>query len=272
MKKKRISVEAFHIGAIAVALIVFLFIFSALSIIVLKGFPCIREAFQSSEIFFAIKLSLYTTSVSTLICILLAIPTAYALTKTAMPCKKLVQMILELPLSLPHLVLGLSLLMLFSTPFGKFLSALGFKVIFSVNGIILAHIFVNLPFAIRIIRNGFYEVNPKLEWIAGLLGASRMKVFQTVTLPLAKNIVIGAVILTWSRALGEFGATLMLVGATRMKTETIPTSIYLNMATGDTDSTMAVALVLLLISALSYALSNFFAEKSSCAGQNTEGG
>lgn len=83
----------------------------------------------------------------------------------------------------------------------------------------------------------------------GKSGCDACKALFTVTLPLAKNSIIGAAILAWSRALGEFGATLMLVGATMMKTETLPTSIYLNMATGDTGPAMASALILLLISA-----------------------
>lgn len=95
------------------------------------------------------------------------------------------------------------------------------------------------------------NIDFRYELIAGSLGAGSFKTFILVTLPLAKNSVIGAGVLAWSRALGEFGATLMLVGATRMKTETLPTSIYLNMATGDTGPAMACAMILLLISAVS---------------------
>ena len=119
----------------------------------------------------------------------------------------------------------------------------------------MAHLMINLPFVIRMIKTSFLSIDPRLEWIAGSLGASPIRRFFTVTLPLAKNSIIGAGILAWSRALGEFGATLMLVGATRMKTETLPTSIYLNMATGDTGPAMAAALILLFISALSLAVS-----------------
>lgn len=257
MKKKNLPSSLFEKVIIIVAFcVISIIIIIAITTIFVKGFPYIGQAFCSEEVIFALRLSLYTASVSTIICIILAIPTAYALTKTNMPFKRFSQMLLELPLSLPYLVLGLSLLLIFSSDFGKGLSAIGFKVVFSKKGIIIAHIFVNLPFVIRIIKISFQEVDLRLEFIARMLGATKAQSFWTVTMPLSKNTIIGAVILAWSRALGEFGATLMLVGTTRMKTETLPASIYLNMATGDMGAAMASAVILLLISAISQILFN----------------
>jgi molybdate transport system permease protein len=262
MKKKNSPSSLFEKVTIIVAFLVITIFFIAITIIILKGFPYIVHAFYSDEVIFAIRLSLYTASVSTIICIFLAIPTAYALTKTNMPFKKISQILLQLPLSLPYLVLGLSLLLVFSSDFGKWLRTIGFKVVFSKNGIIIAHIFVNLPFVIRIIKTSFQEVDIRLEFIARMLGATKAQSFWTVTFPLSKNTIIAAVILGWSRALGEFGATLMLVGTTRMKTETLPASIYLNMATGDMGEAMASAVILLIISALSQFLFNGLNRKS----------
>ncbi len=251
MNKKSRSLCIFDVVTIAAAVLVTAFVSLAMLTILIKGFPHIREAFYSREVIFAIKLSLYTASVSTVICIALAIPAAYALAKIDIPFKRFAQVIIEIPLSLPYLVLGLSLLLMFSTDFGKKLGELGLQIVFSKNGIIMAHILVNLPFVIRIVRTAFQEVDVRLEFIARMLGATKFKSFLTITLPLAKNTIIGAVILAWSRALGEFGATLMLVGATRMKTETLPSSIFLNMATGDLGAAMASAIILLIISAVS---------------------
>ena len=112
-------------------------------------------------------------------------------------------MVIELPLSLPNIMLGLSLMLMFASVPGKFLSAHGFPVIFSVNGIVMAHLMINLPFVIRMIKTAFMNVDPRLEWIAGSLGATPVKRFFTVTLPLAKNSIIGAGILAWSRRAGR---------------------------------------------------------------------
>lgn len=261
--KERFSVFSFfEIVTIIITIIVIIFTSVLILAIVLKGLPYLGQAFYSEEVRFAVKLSLYSTSISTIICMALAIPTAYALTRTALPFKKLCQMIIELPLSMPYLVLGLSLLIVFSSDFGKALKELGFKVVFDKNGIIIAQTVVNLPYVIRFIRTAFEEVDERLEFISGSLGATKWECFITITLPLSKNAVITTIILAWSRGLGEFGATLMLVGATRMKTETLTTSVYLNLATGDTGASMASATIILIISLISLFLTNWIGRKN----------
>lgn len=261
-KNRRKKIQIFDKVTIAVTVIVTLFIMTALSFIVIKGVPSLGAAFVNEEVRFAVALSIKTSLISTAICMAAGITVAYALTRTDMKMKRFCAMIIELPLSLPNIMLGLSLLLMFASVPGKFLSAHGFPVIFSVNGIVAAHIMINLPFVIRMIKTAFLNIDPRLDLIAGSLGASPARRFFTVTLPLAKNSVIGAAILAWSRALGEFGATLMLAGATRMKTETIPTTIYLNMATGDTGPAMASAMILLCISGCSLILSNIIDRKN----------
>nr|WP_320024905.1 ABC transporter permease [uncultured Acetobacterium sp.] len=262
MKERLSGFDFFEIVTIIITVIIIIFTSTLILSIVLKGLPYLGEAFQSEEVWFSIKLSLYTASISTVICIFLAIPTAYALSRTAFPFKRVCQIIIELPLSMPYLVLGLSLLIIFSSDFGKALKSMGFRVVFDKNGIILAQMVVNLPFAIRFIRTAFQEVDERLEFISGSLGATKWERFITITLPLARNAIITTIILTWSRGLGEFGATLMLVGATRMKTETLTTSIYLNLATGDTGAAMASATVILIISMVSLFLTSWIGRKN----------
>jgi molybdate transport system permease protein len=265
MKNKSIRFSAFELVNMIVCIFVIAFIASAILAIILKGMPSVAEAVRSEEIRFSIKLSLFTASISTALCLLLAIPTAYTLTRAPSPFKKLAQIIIELPLSMPYLVLGLGLLIIFSTDFGKALKEMGFRVVFDKNGIIIAQTIVNLPYAIRLIKTAFLEVDERLEYIAGLLGASKWKRFLSVVLPLSKNAIISAVILVWSRGLGEFGATLMLVGATRMKTETLPTSIYLNMATGDMSAAMASAIIILFISFISLFITSWLERRKADA-------
>ena len=259
---KNNTLEPFEILAYLAASIVVVFMFLIISTIFIKGIPYIKDAFFTKEVQFSIKLSMKTTSISTLICMLLAIPTSYAFTKLNFPLKKMSQILIELPLCLPYLVLGVSLLIVFSSPAGKFLKSIGIKVVYSQLGIIIAQITVNLPYTIRFIKTAFQEVDTRLEFISQTLGASKFKTFMNVTIPLSKNSLMGALILTWSRGLGEFGATLMLVGVTRMKTETLPASIYLNVATGDMGVAMASALILFIISSLSLFIANYFSNKS----------
>ena len=251
MNRNKHRAGIFEVITIAIATVVALFIFLAVAGIIIKGTPYIGEIWESEEVHFAVGLSVQTSLCSTALCLLFGIPTAYAVTRPGFRFRDLYSTVIEIPLSMPNIMLGLSLMILFASAPGKFLSAHGIHVIFHVNGIIFAHLLVNLPFVVHMIKTSFMDLDPHLELVAGSLGASPCKRFFLITLPLAKNAIIGAGILAWSRALGEFGATLMLVGATRMKTETLPTSIYLNMATGSTGEAMACAVILLLISGAS---------------------
>ena len=140
--------------------------------------------------------------------------------------------------------------------------AAGFAVVFQPTGIVFAQLLVNLPFAIRMARTALEDVNPRMEFVARTLGASRWEVFRTVILPLCRNSLISTFVLTWARGMGEFGATLMLVGVTRMKTETLPGSIYLSISTGNYDTAMATAIIMLVVSACTLAIANILSRPS----------
>lgn len=256
MYKQKLSL--FDLLAIFLTLIIAGFLLISLLTIIIGGFPYLDDAFFSKEARFSVWLSLYTSTISTFCCLLLALPIGYALARLKIPFKNILQLILELPLSLPYLVLGLCLLIVFSSTIGKDLRDLGFPVVFHRNGIILAQMMVNLPFAIRLIRTEIGKFDPRLEFVAGMLGASRWTRFCTIILPQCRISLVMAAILIWSRALGEFGATLMLVGVTRMKTETLPGSIYLNISTGDNNMAMASAIIILMLSVIALVISSFF--------------
>lgn len=226
------------------------FIAFSLLTILLGGLPFLPRALASEEVRFSIRLSLVSSTLSTLLCFLTALPCAYAMTHCALPFRRVCRFLLELPLSLPFLVLGLCMLMVFSTDAGRFLRDHGLRIIFDPKGVVVAQWIVNIPFVIRLMRTAFGDVDKRMEFVAALLGASRWQLFWTITLPLCRNALLMAAILTWSRAIGEFGATLMLVGVTRMKTETLPASIYLNITTGENGMAMASAIILLFLSGL----------------------
>ncbi|MGL6292773.1 ABC transporter permease [Eubacterium aggregans] len=225
-------------------------------VIALLGASSLVDCLLDAETLFAIGLSIRTASISNLICFVLAIPTGYALTRIHIPLRPVVEVILELTLSLPYIVLGLSLLIIFASPMGQALKEAGFPVVFNQNGIVVAQLAVNLPFVIKLAVTAFSGVDPKLERVGGLLGATPGQCFITVLLSLCKNVLISAFILVWSRALREFGATLMLVGITRMKTETLQASIYLNVSTNDLGAALASAFILLVISGISLTIAN----------------
>ena len=212
------------------------------------GLPNLGRALADGEIRFAMGLSLWTTTLSTALCVLIGIPCAYMLSCTQLPGRRWIQALLELPLSLPYLVLGLCLLTLFSSPGGKLLKELGLRLVFDPKGIVAVHLLINLPFVIHMAAQAFGQIDPELPLTAQTLGASRFQAFRYITLPLCRPALISAALLVWSRGIGEFGATLMLVGVTRLKTETLPASIYLNISTGDNGMALAAALLLLLLS------------------------
>lgn len=251
-KRKR---DLFSYVTIAIALLVIFFIGSAIMAIVVGGLPGFVLNLKSGEVLFALRMSLVTATLSSVIVMILALPSAYALTRTSMPLKKVSGLLIELTLSLPFILLGLSLLILFTSPMGRWLKLQGIKVVFSPLGIVMAHLLVNLPYAIRLVKTAFEGADERLEFIAETLGASPFKSFMTILVPGCKTSIVSTFILTWSRAMGEFGATLMLVGITRMKTETLPGSIYLNISTGNNEAAMSTAVLILLISGTALVLS-----------------
>ena len=220
-----------------------LFIGSAIAAIVIGGVAHFGEAIASEEVLFSLRMSVVTSTISTVLCLLLALPTAYALSHVDMPFKRVAEVLMELTLSLPYILLGFALLLIFSSPFGKALRECGFAVVFEPTGIVFAQLIVNLPFAIRMVRTAFADVNPRMEFVAKTLGAMPFDVFRTIIVPQCRNSIISTFVLTWARGMGEFGATLMLVGVTRMKTETLPGSIYLSISTGNNDIAMATAII-----------------------------
>ncbi len=256
----------FSLVCMALTLLVILFIGSALLAIVVRGIPGFFETVCSKEVLFALRLSLMTSTISSILVMLLALPTAYTLTRLRIPGSHLFELLIELTLSLPYLLLGLSLLILFSSPPGKWLKSMGLQVVFAPAGIVMAHILVNLSYSIRMIKTAFSDSDERLEYIARTLGASRFRSFTTVLLPLCKKGLISTFILTWSRAMGEFGGTLMLVGVTRMKTETLPGSIYLSISTGQPQAAMSTAMLMLILSSAAMLLAHF----TEHSGQNRE--
>jgi len=241
----------------------YLFFFSIsailLGMIFYSPLPVLASSLANPEIRFAIMLSLVTSMISTIICIVVAIPVAYALARYQFCGKRIANIALTLPLTLPPLVAGVALLLFFgTTPWGRALENAGFVVIFTPLGIIIAEVFVNIPYMIRILRSAFSTINPRYEYVAKTLGCTDTSAFFQVTLPMARHGLLAGTVITWSKAMGEFGAVLMVAGATTMRTETLPIALYLNISTGDLNLAIAAATILILISLITLCAVEYF--------------
>jgi molybdate transport system permease protein len=250
---RRFSTSRLKIITLCFGVVLAAFIMSLLVCVVTHTTPrALLTSLASKEIQFAIKLSLITSIVSTVLCIIVSVPAAYALARYRFPGSSVLNTLLDVPLALPPLVAGVALLIFFgTTSFGKGLAEAGLAFVFTPQGIVLAQFFVNVPFMFRILRSTFQGINPRYEYVAQTLGATDAQAFRRVMLPMAKNGLVAGSIITWCKGIGEFGAALMVAGATRLKTETLPISLYLNMSCGDLPLAIAAATILIIISLIS---------------------
>jgi molybdate transport system permease protein len=208
------------------------------------------SALFSEEILFAIRLSLMTATIAAAIAMLIAVPVAYAISRANFWGKDVVDSLLDLPIVVSPVALGAALLVFFNTPLGSAIDNHVLKFVFSVPGIVLAQVTVITALAVRLLKSSFDGIDPRYEQVSRTLGCNKIGAFFQVTLPLARDGLVASGILTWARAVGEFGATVMLAGATAMKTETLPTAIFLSLASADVEKAIAVIFVLILIAVL----------------------
>jgi NifC-like ABC-type porter len=237
-------------ATISVGVLLAVFIIILLALIVTKPTPeGLIASITSKEIHFAITLSLLTSLVSTFLCILIGVPAAYALARYNFTGKNMVNALLDMPLALPPLVAGLGLLLFFgTTSFGRGLAEMGLVFVFTPLGIITAQFFVNIPFMLRIMRSTFESISPRYENVAKTLGCSDAQALWRVTLPMSAAGFFAGSVITWAKGIGEFGAALLLAGAIKWKTETLPIALFLNMSCGNLDMAISAATILIIIS------------------------
>ncbi|MFP6584234.1 MAG: ABC transporter permease [Candidatus Hydrogenedentota bacterium] len=214
----------------------------------------LMAALKSPEIQFAIKLSLISCTITTILSLWVAVPIGYLMSRYQFRGKGLLDAILDIPIVLPPLVVGLSLLILFSTRPGTFVenafeNITGARITYAAAGVILAQFMVACAFAVRTMRATFEEITTRREQVALTLGCSRSQAFWMVSLPEARSGLVVAATLAWARSLGEFGPILIFAGATRMKTEVLPTTVFLEMSVGNIEGAVAVSL-LMIVSAM----------------------
>ncbi len=209
-----------------------------------------KEVLGNPEVRFATGLTLKTTLLAALLALITALPCAYVLARYHFPGKIFLDTLLDLPLVLPPLVSGLALLILFGPVLGHIFARLGIAIVFTTGGVVVAQWFIAVPFTVKMLRETFEGIDSRYERMARVLGCTWAKAFFTVTLPMAGRGIGAAAAMTWARTLGEFGATAMLAGVTRMKTETLPVAIFLNMSIGELRLAIAISLMLFLTAML----------------------
>ena len=196
-------------------------------------------------------LSVKVACLATFIAFFLGIFFAWIMTKKNVPGKNIWETILILPMVLPPSIVGYLLLKLFGRRglIGAFLlDTFGIQVVFTWIACVIAAVVVVSPLMYQNAKGAFQSVDENYELAARTLGSGPVKVFWTVTMPLSLPGIISGVILTFARALGEFGATLMLAGNIPGKTQTIPTSIYYAVSTGKDDQAMWLVMIMVIFS------------------------
>jgi molybdate transport system permease protein len=159
--------------------------------------------------------------------------------------------LIDLPMVLPPAVAGIALLLAFGRRglFGQYLNDMGIDIAFTQTAVVLAQLFVAAPFYVKAAAVGFAAIDQELEQAAALDGANGWQIFRLITLPLAWTALLGGAVMTWARALGEFGATIIFAGNFPGRTQTMPLAIYLGFEL-DLNIALTLAVILLAVSFL----------------------
>ncbi|MEO8394138.1 MAG: ABC transporter permease [Chloroflexota bacterium] len=211
-----------------------------------------------ASILSAITLSFVTTFFTVILTVLFGTPLAYAFARGRFPFRRVLNILLELPIVLPPAVAGLALLIAFGRRgvLGDTLVSLGISLPFTTAAVVVAQTFVSSPFYIRSAQVGFQAVAREIEDAARVDGASAWQVFRFVTLPLASRSLAAGLVLSWARALGEFGATILFAGSLQGRTQTMPLLIY-NILERDINASIWAGILLIGLAGLALLLSQW---------------
>jgi molybdate transport system permease protein len=194
----------------------------------------------------AILLSLGTTLITTVVAVVFGTPVAYLLARYRFPFRRAVDTLIDLPTVLPPAVAGVALLMAFGRRglLGDLFDSLGIQIAFTQTAVVLAQTFVAAPFYVKAAKLGFAGINAELEQAAALDGANGRQIFRYVTVPLSWSALLSGIVMTWARALGEFGATIIFAGNYPGRTQTMPLAIYIGF---ELDLNVALTLAVILV-------------------------
>ena len=226
----------------------------------------IFRALADPNIRFSLALSLVSCAITALLALWVAVPSGYVLSRwkprkaRGKFLRNFIEGIIDIPIVLPPLVIGLSLLILFRTIFGQWFEQNIMPMTYEVSGLILAQFTVACAFAIRAMRNTFAHIPERPEAIARTLGANQSQAFWDIAFPAARRGMVSAASIAWARSMGEFGPVLVFAGATRMKTEVLPTTIFLELSQGNLEHAVSVSLVMVFLALVVLCVVRIFGE------------
>jgi len=202
---------------------------------------------NQTQVIKAVNLSLFTSLITTVVTWIAGTPVAYLLAQRRFRFHRLLDTLIDLPTVLPPAVAGVALLMAFGRRglFGGWLESLDINIPFTMPAVVIAQTFIASPFYIKAAALGFGAIDPELKQAASLDGASRAQIFRHITLPLSWTALLSGSVMTWARALGEFGATIIFAGNFPGRTQTMPLAIYVGF---EIDQNVALTLAIILIS------------------------
>ena len=208
--------------------------------------------------------TILVASLATLIMLPFGIAVAWLLARWTFPGKTALETFVSLPLVLPPVATGLILLRLLARrgPVGRLLDNAGIEFLFTWKAVVLAMAVLGFPLLVRTARAGFEQVNQRYELVAQTLGASRLRVFFTVSLPLASRAVVAGILLAFSRSLGEFGATVMVAGSIPGGTRTLASGIYNYVEIGQDTNANSLLIISIILAFGAVWLSNHIARST----------
>jgi len=237
-----------------------------------SGWEIFIGALRDPEVHFAMRLSVTTALLTMLVSMLVGIPAAYVLSRYRFRGEKLVDTILDLPIVVPPPVIGMSLLMFFLTPAGDLVNRLtplplvkvlnaflslatghqiaddGSSWVYTTRGIVMAQFFVACAFGVRAMKATFDTIGARHENVARTLGCTRRQAFFKVVLPMATTGLVAGAVMTWARAIAEFGPILFFAGSTRWKTSVMPIAMFLMYSSAELEKAVALVIIMILIS------------------------
>lgn len=241
MSQRRLTITFMLLGAVIV-----LFIFVPLAKTLFSSSPSLLwETLLEGEVLSSIWLTLYTALIATVVGLVFGVPLAYFLARHEFRGKRFIEALIDVPIVMPHTAAGIALLFVFGQKFlvGRAFHVIGIDFVLSIPGIVIAMLFVSVPFLIDSAKEGFGKVDQRLENVARTLGASPWQTFFKVSLPLAKGSIFGGSVMMWARGISEFGAVLVLCSYPTIA----PILVYTRLEEYGLDYALPVASILIII-------------------------
>jgi len=244
---------SFFDTAFGVTLGVYVFFIAGIIIanfLLVAGTPLGRDQFWESirdpDVLYSVWLSVWTATVAAIIALGISVPSSYLLSRYRFPGVGFLDALVDVPIVLPPLLFGISLLVLFQRTFvGPTFRAIGMKFVHEPSGIVLVQVLIAAAYGTRMLKGAFDSLDPRLPAVAQTLGCTRARAFFTVTLPTVRNSIVAALVMILARALALYGPIIAFVGSTSGYTEVMPTRMYLEMSVGRLEAALAVSMMMI---------------------------